>query len=361
MSEMIYWEQQEGSMCAVHALNTLLQFPYWNPVSLAEIARELDRAENNLSTNWAFGNYNVREDGFYSVQAISKALQVHNLALEYFSSSVDPCSLNAFIFNSNLHWFTIRKIRGTWFNLNSMSAGPKIITEFNLQAMIGSLRQEGFTVFYVRGMIPVMSKPLIKDSKQFLLTVDQIRRMAEENSRARKEEERQMQEALRRSMQGSVEGASRASGNDFDRGFGGYGAYKRNYQGERRDMGSQIIAQQGLVNKEKGLDRAERRFERVEKVEFVDYSPEVCQQRLGEGVYEYSYIDGHDICYVYKVPSYSASERFDLGKGNGGGTGNVGLNRPVTVQTGRMQQFYNCTLSEEEQIKLALELSKEEV
>lgn len=37
--------QQEGSLCAQHCLNALLQGPYFSAVDLAEIARQLDETE----------------------------------------------------------------------------------------------------------------------------------------------------------------------------------------------------------------------------------------------------------------------------------------------------------------------------
>lgn len=37
--------QQEGSLCAQHCLNALLQGPYFSAVDLAEIARQLDESE----------------------------------------------------------------------------------------------------------------------------------------------------------------------------------------------------------------------------------------------------------------------------------------------------------------------------
>lgn len=37
--------QQEGSLCAQHCLNALLQGPYFTAVDLAALAQELDEAE----------------------------------------------------------------------------------------------------------------------------------------------------------------------------------------------------------------------------------------------------------------------------------------------------------------------------
>ena len=42
---LVYFEKQEGALCAVHCLNTLLQYPVFNAVDLARIAVSLDEKE----------------------------------------------------------------------------------------------------------------------------------------------------------------------------------------------------------------------------------------------------------------------------------------------------------------------------
>jgi ataxin-3 len=42
---MVFFEKQFGSLCAQHALNAVLQQPYFNAVQLADIARRLDEIE----------------------------------------------------------------------------------------------------------------------------------------------------------------------------------------------------------------------------------------------------------------------------------------------------------------------------
>ena len=39
------------------------------------------------------------------------------------------------------HWFSIRKIHGKWFNLNSTNAfGPQLITDFYLELFLASIK-----------------------------------------------------------------------------------------------------------------------------------------------------------------------------------------------------------------------------
>lgn len=65
--------------------------------------------------------------------------------------------LEAFIFNSTDHWFTIRKIDGIWFNLNSTNEnpGPQIISEFYLSAFLKGTEDLGYTNFIVRNLPPL--------------------------------------------------------------------------------------------------------------------------------------------------------------------------------------------------------------
>lgn len=43
----IYHEQQEGALCAQHALNNLLQQQYYSAVDLADIARQVFLSKKN--------------------------------------------------------------------------------------------------------------------------------------------------------------------------------------------------------------------------------------------------------------------------------------------------------------------------
>lgn len=77
--------------------------------------------------------------------------------------------LEAFIFNSTDHWFTIRKIDGNWFNLNSTNEnpGPQIISEFYLSAFLKGTEDLGYTNFIVRNLppLPDLADEIFKDLK----------------------------------------------------------------------------------------------------------------------------------------------------------------------------------------------------
>ncbi|CDW56402.1 Josephin domain containing protein [Trichuris trichiura] len=143
-------------LCAQHALNNLLQGAYFSAVDLAEIARKLDELERSvLGTDLSL---NVNDDGYFSVQVISEALKVFDLRLvglcDFQARNIGSLTCSAFICNFENHWFTLRRINGCWFNLNSLNSGPTIISDCHLELYLAQLAAEGYTVFVVEGQLP---------------------------------------------------------------------------------------------------------------------------------------------------------------------------------------------------------------
>ncbi|XP_072396508.1 ataxin-3-like isoform X2 [Diabrotica undecimpunctata] len=124
--EAIFHEKQEGSLCAQHCLNSLLQGSYFTAVDLSTLAEKLDDEERQRMAECGEESEeyhkflqqpsgNMDDSGYFSVQVISSALQVWNLELVPYSSTdqrlnSDPSKMTAFICNFRDHWFTIRKI-----------------------------------------------------------------------------------------------------------------------------------------------------------------------------------------------------------------------------------------------------------
>lgn len=85
--QFIYFEKQgRDMMCGCHCINALLQGPYFDEVTLANIALGLDQKERELMAvggvnNPDFLKYmqqessNVADDGNYSIQVLSEALK----------------------------------------------------------------------------------------------------------------------------------------------------------------------------------------------------------------------------------------------------------------------------------------------
>ncbi|XP_052001681.1 ataxin-3 [Xyrauchen texanus] len=169
--ESIFHEKQEGSLCAQHCLNNLLQGEYFSPVELSSIAHQLDEEERmrmaeggvqseEYRTFLQQPSGNMDDSGFFSIQVISNALGVWGLEIVLFNSReyqqlrINPINEKAFICNYKEHWFTVRKLGQQWFNLNSLLTGPELISDTYLALFLAQLQQEGYSIFVIRGNLP---------------------------------------------------------------------------------------------------------------------------------------------------------------------------------------------------------------
>src|SRR5690349_4527660 len=84
LAPTIFFEKQEGSLCAQHALNALLQGPYFTAVDLAEIAQGLDSREASISLSTEgrrTESDNYDDSGFFSIQVIQDAVKIWGLEI----------------------------------------------------------------------------------------------------------------------------------------------------------------------------------------------------------------------------------------------------------------------------------------
>lgn len=171
--DRIFHEKQEGSLCAQHCLNGLLQGEYFTAVDLAALAQQIDEQERETMAEGGLNSDdyqrfvhqpsgNLDDSGYFSVQVIASALKVWGLELVPYSSTdpvakaaqADPTQLMAYICNYKEHWFTIRKLGGRWFNLNSLLSEPQPISRTYLALFLVQLQQEGYSIFVVVGSLP---------------------------------------------------------------------------------------------------------------------------------------------------------------------------------------------------------------
>ncbi|KAL5008326.1 hypothetical protein ScPMuIL_013907 [Solemya velum] len=160
--EAIFHEKQEGSLCAQHCLNALLQGQYFSPVDLADIGRQLDEHERERMAEAGLNTEEYQNFGFFSIQVISNAVSVWGVELIPYNSQheiavaarQDPKQQRAFICNFREHWFTIRKLGNQWFNLNSLLSGPELVSDTYLSLLITQLQHEGYSIFISVGILP---------------------------------------------------------------------------------------------------------------------------------------------------------------------------------------------------------------
>ncbi|KAK9820299.1 hypothetical protein WJX72_008715 [[Myrmecia] bisecta] len=164
-SVLLYHEKQEAALCGVHCLNTLLQAPIWSAYDLSQIAHDLDQQERELmEPGWLEDSGNVDDSGMFSIQVLSKALSVWGLACESMESPEmrhvwdHPEHETAFLCNLQLHWFTVRIIQGSWWNFNSLFPAPQPLSAFHLCSFLGTLKEQGYTIFAVRGRLPAADR-----------------------------------------------------------------------------------------------------------------------------------------------------------------------------------------------------------
>eukprot|EP00887_Chlorella_sp_A99_P005363 scaffold1.g5363.t1 len=173
---LLYHESQKAALCGVHALNTLLQGPFFTEFDLAQMAQELDALERQLlaeagidSADYLQHVAGAHPPTFPSPQlggtVLSKALEIWGLQAVPLTSPDaeavrrEPVLGEAFIANLREHWFTIRRVGEEFWNFNSIYPAPEPLSSFYLSAYLGSLQEQGYTVYWIRGQLPVGPHP----------------------------------------------------------------------------------------------------------------------------------------------------------------------------------------------------------
>ena len=116
------------------------------------------------------------DTGFFSIQVLQKALEAFNIELIPYASQnqlaqearVNPQSIQAYICNLREHWFTIRRFGQQYFDLNSVSIAPKLISNTYLSLYLAQLQQSGYSIFIVYGHLP----PCTADERLKTSTID---------------------------------------------------------------------------------------------------------------------------------------------------------------------------------------------
>ncbi len=109
------------------------------------------------------------DTGFFSIQVLQKALEVFDIELIPYASQhplaqharTDSQSIQAYICNLREHWLTIRRFGTQYFDLNSISTVPKLISNTYLSLYIAQLQQSGYSIFIINGHL----SPCLADDK----------------------------------------------------------------------------------------------------------------------------------------------------------------------------------------------------
>jgi len=156
----IYHEKQIGSLCALHAVNNMLQGPLFDEFSFRTVAQQLDQAERRLTGGEGLDYGNARADGFFNVQVVQAVLNQAGYEMQPVqgeavrNAKVDTAKEIAFILNKQEHWFSLRRIGREWFDLNSCLCTPRHYSDADLRFHIRDAVREGYMVFVVQGDFP---------------------------------------------------------------------------------------------------------------------------------------------------------------------------------------------------------------
>ncbi|CAM9461716.1 unnamed protein product, partial [Discosporangium mesarthrocarpum] len=201
----VYHEKQESSLCGQHCLNNLLQDGVFSAPDLAEIAQELDAKERQYMLEagittpdalrfLAEDSGNVDEAGNFSIQVLNEALRRYRGLYLVSADSADirgNLSTNgysredSFVCNKQAHWFSIRVVGGTYWNLNSTLSFPEPITMFRLEATLHQYLSDGYSVFVVRGgkLTPTGQEPGRGGARENWYRVEELLAVARSGSR----------------------------------------------------------------------------------------------------------------------------------------------------------------------------------
>lgn len=171
----IYHERQEALLCGQHALNNLVQSDAFGASELATIAQNLDimelqfMAENNegginspdYRARLLEGSHHVDSQGNFSIEVLKAAIQnMYGVSLPHLSQKDllggrhDITEYQGFLCHKSDHWFSIRKIGGRFWNLNSTLERPTVISHFTLAKEMDTCHKEGYTIFCVPSGLP---------------------------------------------------------------------------------------------------------------------------------------------------------------------------------------------------------------
>ncbi|KAL3640711.1 hypothetical protein CASFOL_015679 [Castilleja foliolosa] len=198
MGTLLYHEKQHLKLCALHCLNALLQAPVFSKFSLSAIASDLDRAERQVMLDsvsddlFAEVSHNVSRNGDFSIQVLTKALEVFDLQIIPLDNPVaqpaqmSPDVENAYICHLHDHWFCLRKVENEWYNFDSMKAAPEHLSKFGLSVYLDSLKTARWSIFVVRGDFP-KECPVVNGSNRYgrWMTPEEAKRINDSASRKR--------------------------------------------------------------------------------------------------------------------------------------------------------------------------------
>lgn len=74
----IYWERQQGDlMCGLHAVNSMLQGPFYDEITLSQVALDLDKKEQAMLGGKPEKSNHLNDGGYFSLNVLIEAMNRH--------------------------------------------------------------------------------------------------------------------------------------------------------------------------------------------------------------------------------------------------------------------------------------------
>ncbi len=322
--KVVYFEfQSRDKLCGLHCINSLLQGPFFDPVSLAEIAQKLDELEKQLLGGDSYSIYksgNVDIDGNYNLQVLTEALKVYGAeivpvkhseceAMLNSNTGIDGISsVDAFIFNSSTHWFSIRKICNVWFNLNSTNAtpGPQIISDFYLSAFLKGTEELGYTNFLIKNLpdLPEVESLGNMNSSQKLVPIEIIKASKPKKINMGDSDEMELEKAIELSKQQS----NNSKNDNTDNFQENYQNFNENFQGNYQNFNENYGNHQSYSKDEMNMIE-QNELDAIMQLSINEYFDDLKKCLSNEPSLDDDYIE---INFITSCDSNTMSRRFSL-------------------------------------------------
>lgn len=167
----VYKEDQYSAMCGMHAMNSLLQCHGESEKDCEAAARELEERYTSETGIRDHENQFRDEHGNYNIEVLLHAFSKRNIQLTLLTHPSmelfrkNPVAAEGFLLNRANHWFSIRRVHGNYWILDSTQELPEFCGDLHLDAKIQAMLQAGYTVHVCQGMLAT-PKPSLHSKNQ---------------------------------------------------------------------------------------------------------------------------------------------------------------------------------------------------
>ena len=168
--KMIYMEKQCARLCGQHAVNNLLQGPNVTLDALLRESRTLEQRFRKACGVQAESPYTTAA-GDFSVEVLRMVLErsfgislvplAHPSLADNIAANPTSAPSGAFVMHKLDHWYSLRRLHGRWWRLDSVQSHPIALSEFYVSAFLADAQEhEGYVAFVATGDFAPFSERL---------------------------------------------------------------------------------------------------------------------------------------------------------------------------------------------------------